>query len=129
MYVDIFFIGTLVVYIIETLYNVMLCEVYIFASKIFLFLRASVCNVLLTYCKDNVCRLWVETFLPNDCLLYGGDSNHWTEPINLTNNFERNASSKERVQNTLDVSDFIRCYFLQVLKPVVCFLFCNTDPN
>ncbi|XP_045427822.1 dmX-like protein 1 isoform X12 [Pipistrellus kuhlii] len=66
--------------------------------------RASVCNVLLTCCKDNVCRLWVETFLPNDCLLYGGDSKHWTEPLNLTNKFERNASSKERVQNTLDVN-------------------------
>ncbi|XP_037365371.1 dmX-like protein 1 isoform X2 [Talpa occidentalis] len=65
---------------------------------------ASVCNVLLTCCKDNVCRLWVETFLPNDCLLYGGDCNHWTEPINLTNNFKRNASSKERVQNALDVN-------------------------
>uniref|UniRef100_A0A452SI05 Dmx like 1 n=1 Tax=Ursus americanus TaxID=9643 RepID=A0A452SI05_URSAM len=66
--------------------------------------RASVCNVLLTCCKDNVCRLWVETFLPNDCLLYGGDCNHWVEPINLTNNFKRNASSKERVQNALDVN-------------------------
>ncbi|XP_036759130.2 dmX-like protein 1 isoform X6 [Manis pentadactyla] len=66
--------------------------------------RASVCNVLLTCCKDNVCRLWVETFLPNDCLLYGGDCNHWTEPINLINNFKRNASSKERVQNALDVN-------------------------
>ncbi|XP_065730509.1 dmX-like protein 1 isoform X4 [Phocoena phocoena] len=66
--------------------------------------RASVCNVLLTCCKDNICRLWVETFLPNDCLLYGGDCSHWTEPINLTNNFKRNASSKERVQNALDVN-------------------------
>ncbi|XP_045855051.1 dmX-like protein 1 isoform X3 [Meles meles] len=66
--------------------------------------RASVCNVLLTCCKDNVCRLWVETFLPNDCLLYGGDCNHWAEPINLTNNFKRNVSSKERAQNTLDVN-------------------------
>ncbi|KAM9253351.1 dmX-like protein 1 isoform 2-T2 [Dugong dugon] len=66
--------------------------------------RASVCNVLLTCCKDNVCRLWVETFLPNDCLLYGGDCNHWTEPINLTNNFKRNASSKERVQSALEVN-------------------------
>lgn len=70
-----------------------------------------------------MCRLWVETFLPNDCLLYGGDSNHWTEPINLTNNFERNASSKERVQNALDVSVFVRYYFLQVLKPSVHCLF------
>nr|XP_020024117.1 dmX-like protein 1 isoform X3 [Castor canadensis] len=66
--------------------------------------RASVCNVLLTCCRDNVCRLWVETFLPNDCLLYGGDCNHWSEPINLTNNFKRNASSKERVQNALEVN-------------------------
>ncbi|XP_048190248.1 dmX-like protein 1 isoform X2 [Perognathus longimembris pacificus] len=66
--------------------------------------RASVCNVLLTCCKDNVCRLWVETFLPNDCLLYGGDCNRWSEPINLTNNFKRNASSKERVQNALEVN-------------------------
>ncbi|XP_078221142.1 dmX-like protein 1 isoform X6 [Callithrix jacchus] len=66
--------------------------------------RASVCNVLLTCCKDNVCRLWVETFLPNDCLLYGGDYNHWTESINFTNNFKRNASGKERVQNALEVN-------------------------
>lgn len=66
--------------------------------------RASVCNVLLTCCKDNVCRLWVETFLPNDCLLYGGDYNHWTEPVNFTNNFKRNASSKERIQNALDIN-------------------------
>ncbi|ERE84944.1 dmX-like protein 1 [Cricetulus griseus] len=66
--------------------------------------RASVCNVLLTCCKDNVCRLWVETFLPNDCLLYEGDYNHWCEPINLTNNFKRNASSKDRVQSALEVN-------------------------
>ncbi|XP_069887632.1 dmX-like protein 1 isoform X4 [Dipodomys merriami] len=66
--------------------------------------RASVCNVLLTCCKDNVCRLWVETFLPNDCLLYGGDCNRWSEPINLTNNFKRNASSKERVHNALEIN-------------------------
>ncbi|XP_076994982.1 dmX-like protein 1 isoform X3 [Tamandua tetradactyla] len=66
--------------------------------------RASVCNVLLTCCKDNVCRLWVETFLPNDCLLYGSDYSHWTESINLTNNFKRNASSKERGQSALEVN-------------------------
>nr|XP_021509572.1 dmX-like protein 1 [Meriones unguiculatus] len=66
--------------------------------------RASVCNVLLTCCKDNVCRLWVETFLPNDCLLYESDSKHWCEPINLTNNFKRNASSKDRVQSALEVN-------------------------
>uniref|UniRef100_A0A5F8GCU3 Dmx like 1 n=1 Tax=Monodelphis domestica TaxID=13616 RepID=A0A5F8GCU3_MONDO len=69
--------------------------------------RASVCNVLLTCCKDNVCRLWVETFLPNDSLLYEGNYNHWTDP-NLTNNFKRNPSSKERVQNALEVSVNLR---------------------
>ncbi|XP_052011882.1 dmX-like protein 1 isoform X3 [Apodemus sylvaticus] len=66
--------------------------------------RASVCNVLLTCCKDNVCRLWVETFLPNDCLLYGSDCNHWCEPVSLTNNFKRNASSKDRVQSALEAN-------------------------
>ncbi|XP_038625852.1 dmX-like protein 1 isoform X1 [Tachyglossus aculeatus] len=66
--------------------------------------RASVCNVLLTCCKDNVCRLWAETFLPNDSLLFGGDCSHLTEPANLTNNFKRNASSKERVQSALEVN-------------------------
>lgn len=54
-----------------------------------------------------MCRLWVETFLPNDCLLYGGDYSHWTGSINLANNFKRNASSKERVQNALEVSVFV----------------------
>ncbi|CAB1319344.1 unnamed protein product [Coregonus sp. 'balchen'] len=33
--------------------------------------RGSVCNVLLTCCKDSVCRLWAETLLPSDSLLSG----------------------------------------------------------
>ncbi|XP_064153309.1 dmX-like protein 1 isoform X1 [Anguilla rostrata] len=33
--------------------------------------RGSVCNVLLTCCKDSVCRLWAETVLPSDSLLSG----------------------------------------------------------
>lgn len=88
----------------------MICYVTSIVSKIFSFHRASVCNVLLTCCKDNVCRLWVETFLPNDCLLYGSDCNHWCEPISLTNNLKRNASSKDRVQSALEVSVFIMCF-------------------
>ncbi|XP_029115252.1 dmX-like protein 1 isoform X2 [Scleropages formosus] len=31
--------------------------------------RGSVCNVLLTCCKDSVCRLWAETLLPSDSVL------------------------------------------------------------
>ncbi|XP_009870026.1 PREDICTED: dmX-like protein 1, partial [Apaloderma vittatum] len=66
--------------------------------------RGAVCNVLLTCCKDNVCRLWAETLLPNDSLLYGGGYNNWSEAANFTNNFKRNTSSKEKVQNALELN-------------------------
>uniref|UniRef100_A0A4W6C758 Dmx like 1 n=1 Tax=Lates calcarifer TaxID=8187 RepID=A0A4W6C758_LATCA len=38
--------------------------------------RGAVCNVLLTCCKDSVCRLWAETLLPGDSLLSGLHNNH-----------------------------------------------------
>lgn len=38
--------------------------------------RGVVCNVLLTCCKDSVCRLWAETLLPGDSLLSGHHKNH-----------------------------------------------------
>nr|XP_033784929.1 dmX-like protein 1 isoform X1 [Geotrypetes seraphini] len=66
--------------------------------------RGSICNVLLTCCKDNVCRLWAETLLPNDCCLSGGDYSQWTEPDGLRANFKRNVSSKERVQSALELN-------------------------
>ncbi|XP_069736632.1 dmX-like protein 1 isoform X5 [Phaenicophaeus curvirostris] len=66
--------------------------------------RGAVCNVLLTCCKDNVCRLWAETLLPNDSLLYGGGYNNWSEAANFTNNFKRNTSSKEKVQSALELN-------------------------
>ncbi|KAK9408336.1 dmX-like 1 [Crotalus adamanteus] len=65
--------------------------------------RGAVCNVLLTCCKDNICRLWAETLLPNDSLLYEGGFNHWPEPVKL-NNFKRNASSKESMKNALELN-------------------------
>lgn len=37
--------------------------------------RGAVCNVLLTCCKDSVCRLWAETLLPGDSHLSGYHSN------------------------------------------------------
>uniref|UniRef100_A0AAX7URS3 RAVE complex protein Rav1 C-terminal domain-containing protein n=1 Tax=Astatotilapia calliptera TaxID=8154 RepID=A0AAX7URS3_ASTCA len=37
--------------------------------------RGAVCNVLLTCCKDSVCRLWAETLLPGDSLLSGHHKN------------------------------------------------------
>ncbi|XP_062985562.1 dmX-like protein 1 isoform X1 [Elgaria multicarinata webbii] len=66
--------------------------------------RGAVCNVLLTCCKDNICRLWAETLLPNDSLLYGGGYSHLPEPVKLTNNFKRNASSKESMKNALELN-------------------------
>uniref|UniRef100_A0A672V457 DmX-like protein 1 n=1 Tax=Strigops habroptila TaxID=2489341 RepID=A0A672V457_STRHB len=66
--------------------------------------RGAVCNVLLTCCKDNVCRIWAETLLPNDSLLYGGGYSNWSEAANFTNNFKRNTSSKEKVQNALELN-------------------------
>uniref|UniRef100_A0A3B4YD77 Dmx like 1 n=1 Tax=Seriola lalandi dorsalis TaxID=1841481 RepID=A0A3B4YD77_SERLL len=42
--------------------------------------RGAVCNVLLTCCKDSVCRLWAETLLPGDCLLSGLHNNHVPGP-------------------------------------------------
>ncbi|NXM65735.1 DMXL1 protein, partial [Serilophus lunatus] len=66
--------------------------------------RGAVCNVLLTCCKDNVCRLWAETLLPNDSLLYGGGYSNWSEAMNFTNNFKRNISSKEKVQSALELN-------------------------
>ncbi|XP_069818776.1 dmX-like protein 1 isoform X1 [Dendropsophus ebraccatus] len=66
--------------------------------------RGSVCNVLLTCCKDNVCRLWAETLLPNDSLLCGDGFSQKIEPDGLNNNFKRNASSKERVQSALELN-------------------------
>ncbi|XP_075035441.1 dmX-like protein 1 isoform X2 [Mixophyes fleayi] len=66
--------------------------------------RGSVCNVLLTCCKDSVCRLWAETLLPNDSLLYGDGFSQKVEPDSLNNNFKRNPSSKERVQSALELN-------------------------
>ncbi|XP_077200473.1 dmX-like protein 1 isoform X2 [Paroedura picta] len=66
--------------------------------------RGAVCNVLLTCCKDNICRLWAETLLPNDSLLYGDGCSHWPEPVKLNNNFKRNASSKESMKNALELN-------------------------
>ncbi|XP_018412810.1 PREDICTED: dmX-like protein 1 [Nanorana parkeri] len=65
--------------------------------------RGSVCNVLLTCCKDNICRLWAETLLPNDSLLCGDGFNQRVEPDGL-NNFKRNPSNKERVQSALELN-------------------------
>ncbi|XP_037115641.1 dmX-like protein 1 isoform X2 [Syngnathus acus] len=54
--------------------------------------RGSVCNVLLTSCKDSVCRLWAETLLPADSLLAGHHGNQHGDA-------QRCASSSSRICN------------------------------
>uniref|UniRef100_A0A8C4RV11 Dmx like 1 n=1 Tax=Erpetoichthys calabaricus TaxID=27687 RepID=A0A8C4RV11_ERPCA len=66
--------------------------------------RGSVCNVLLTCCKDNVCRLWTETLLPNDSLLSGVCHNHSTESVTSTTDHSRQVTSKDQVQDTLELN-------------------------
>uniref|UniRef100_A0A8C6LVA4 Dmx like 1 n=1 Tax=Nothobranchius furzeri TaxID=105023 RepID=A0A8C6LVA4_NOTFU len=45
--------------------------------------RGAVCNVLLTCCKDSVCRLWAETLLPGDTLISGYRDNHASDDENV----------------------------------------------
>ncbi|KAF4110433.1 hypothetical protein G5714_009685 [Onychostoma macrolepis] len=60
--------------------------------------RGAVCNVLLTCCKDSVCRLWAETLLPSDCLLSGLRHNHSSNDV-MKNNSMKKSSSNSRAQN------------------------------
>lgn len=60
--------------------------------------RGSTCHVLLTCCKDNVCRLWAETLLPSDSLLSGEGYTQWSESVTASSNLKRNISSREKVQ-------------------------------
>ncbi|XP_061585398.1 dmX-like protein 1 isoform X2 [Cololabis saira] len=48
--------------------------------------RGAVCNVLLTSCKDSVCRLWAETILPGDSLISGHHNNHASDQSGETAN-------------------------------------------
>ncbi|XP_048450139.1 dmX-like protein 1, partial [Rhincodon typus] len=59
--------------------------------------RGLTCNVLLTCCKDNVCRLWAETLLPSDTLLSGEGHTQWSESVFTTNNLKRNVSNREKL--------------------------------
>ncbi|XP_055025061.2 dmX-like protein 1 isoform X2 [Misgurnus anguillicaudatus] len=62
--------------------------------------RGAVCNVLLTCCKDSVCRLWAETLLPSDCLLSGLRHN----PSNSINLDVKKSSSNSLTQNPMEVN-------------------------
>ncbi|GAB0205623.1 dmX-like protein 1 [Grus japonensis] len=61
-------------------------------------------QILLEAIAHNLTWDPTETLLPNDSLLYGGGYNNWSEAVNFTNNFKRNTSSKEKVQNALELN-------------------------
>ncbi|XP_041105290.1 dmX-like protein 1 isoform X1 [Polyodon spathula] len=66
--------------------------------------RGSVCNVLVTCCKDSVCRLWAETLLPSDSLLSGHGPSQSNDPVTSTSGLKRHAPNKHRVQNALELN-------------------------
>ncbi|KAM4616891.1 dmX-like protein 1 [Polymixia lowei] len=61
--------------------------------------RGSVCNVLLTCCKDSVCRLWAETLLPGDSLLSSHHNNQsssqHSDPLRSSGTGRKNGSNSK----------------------------------
>ncbi|KAB5567511.1 hypothetical protein PHYPO_G00233610 [Pangasianodon hypophthalmus] len=73
--------------------------------------RGAVCNVLLTCCKDSVCRLWAETLLPSDCLLSGlrqthGSSNNDT--VKSSNPKKAHYNNKGHSRNLPELAELNR---------------------
>ncbi|ETE63888.1 DmX-like protein 2, partial [Ophiophagus hannah] len=64
--------------------------------------RGSVCNVLLTSCQDGVCRLWVETLLPEDTLLGEQICETSTSSISSSTSFSHSGRHKDNIQHALE---------------------------
>ncbi|XP_074862571.1 dmX-like protein 2 isoform X2 [Carettochelys insculpta] len=62
--------------------------------------RGSVCNVLLTSCHDGICRLWVETLLPEDTLL--GEQICETSSSSISSSLLHSGKQKDRIQHALE---------------------------
>ncbi|KAM6954473.1 dmX-like protein 1 [Aplochiton taeniatus] len=65
--------------------------------------RSSVCNVLLTCCKDSVCRLWAETLLPGDGLQSGHQPSYVNgqthpDPLRPTSTAKKNGTPNGKTQ-------------------------------
>lgn len=63
----------------------------------------TVCNVLLTCCKDSVCRLWAETLLPSDCLLSGLRHNYSSNDMKANNMKKSSSNMRAQNQNPMEV--------------------------
>lgn len=69
--------------------------------------RGAVCSVLLTCCKDSVCRLWAETLLPSDCLLSGLRQNHSSsnnDAVKSSNIKKPHYNNKDQNRNLAELS-------------------------
>ncbi|XP_066490922.1 dmX-like protein 2 isoform X1 [Tiliqua scincoides] len=64
--------------------------------------RGSVCNVLLTSCHDGICRLWMETLLPEDCLLGEQICETSTSCISSSSSFSHSGRHKDNIQHALE---------------------------
>ncbi|XP_055517092.1 dmX-like protein 2 isoform X3 [Leucoraja erinacea] len=62
--------------------------------------RSSVCNVLLTSCRDGVCRLWAETLLPEDSLFPGQMAE--TTINTSTTSLSHGGSQKDKIHHALE---------------------------
>lgn len=77
-------------------------------NSVFSASRGAVCNVLLTCCKDSVCRLWAETLLPSDCLLSGlrqNNSSSNNDTVKSSNIKKAHYNNKGQSRNQPEVSD------------------------
>ncbi|XP_076005529.1 dmX-like protein 1 [Genypterus blacodes] len=73
--------------------------------------RGSVCNVLLTCCKDSVCRLWAETLLPGDSLMSGHHKNQHSQSLRCGGpSAKQGCNGKTRGKSTseLDILESLR---------------------
>ncbi|XP_053277772.1 dmX-like protein 1 isoform X2 [Pleuronectes platessa] len=84
--------------------------------------RGAVCNVLLTSCKDSVCRLWAETLLPGDSLLYGPHENYssgqHSDTPRCTGPTRKHACNGKTQGNTAQESSFQESWHLSSYQDV-----------
>jgi hypothetical protein len=67
--------------------------------------RGMISNSLITSCRDNICRIWLETIIPDDGLLHANDedSNYVT--------MAKSARHKRKLLNKLHKMRLDTCFF------------------
>jgi hypothetical protein len=75
--------------------------------------RGMIANTLITSCKDNVCRIWAETILPDDGLIHTNHEENSYATISQTSRHKRT------VLNKLHKMRFVN--FLKKKKKKICY--------